>query len=342
MSAIKLGFLTHLHGDQPVRELYPAIIDLFVAAEELGFDTGWVAQHHLSTDEGRLPSPLVFLAAVAARTTRIGLGTAIVTLSLEDPLRAAEDAAVLDAISGGRLQLGLGSGNPHREQFAAFGKDSDDRRGLYADNIATLRTALRGEPLPGGLTLEPRSESLPGSSLLVDRLWESPLGVDRTRATAQAGAGILLGIGPAGSVQLELARTYLDHIGAAEPRIALVHAAFVGASKAEVAAELWPSVQQSLDYYAEAGWVSLEPTAAELLGAMNVHHGTSDDIVASLAAEPVLELATDLVLAVQAKGTSVEQAMHTLEVVAKDIGPRLGWSPAPSREQAVGRVDAPA
>lgn len=329
MSTFKLGFLTHLHGEQPARELYPAIIDLFVAAEELGFDTGWVAQHHLSTDEGRLPSPLVFLSAVAARTTRIGLGTAIVTLSLEDPLRAAEDAAVLDAISSGRLQLGLGSGNPHREQFAAFRKNAADRRTLYADNVATLRSALRGEALPGGLTLEPASASLS------ERLWESPLSVERAQATAKAGAGILLGIGPAGSVQLELARNYLDHIGAAEPRIAVVHAAFAGNSKADVAAELWPHVQQSLEYYAEAGWVSPEPTAAELLGAMNVHHGTSDDILASLSAEPVLGLATDLVLAVQAKGTSVEHAIRTLEVLARDIAPQLGWSPALSSERNV-------
>jgi len=322
-----LGFLTHLHGEQPARELYPAVIDLFVAAEELGFDTGWVAQHHLSTDEGRLPSPLVFLSAVAARTTRIELGTAIVTLSLEDPLRAAEDASVLDAISGGRLQLGLGSGNPHREQFAAFGKNSDDRRNLYSANLDTLRTALRGEALPGGLVLEP------ASSTLADRLWESPLSVERARAVAAAGSGILLGIGPAGTVQLELADAYLDSVGDHEPRVAVVHAAFAGASKAQVADALWPDVQGSLGYYAAAGWVSAAPTPAELLGAMNVHHGTTADILDSLAAEPVLERATDLVLAVQAKGTSVTTAIRTLETIARDIAPALGWSPATSNER---------
>lgn len=322
MTAFRLGFLTHLHGDEPVRELYPAIIDLFVAAEELGFDTGWVAQHHLSTEEGRLPSPLVFLGAVAQHTRRIGLGTAIVTLSLEDPLRAAEDAAVVDALSGGRLQLGLGSGNPHTEQFAAYGKRSDDRRDLYAANIATLRTALRGEPLPGGLTLEPEAPGLAG------RLWESPLGTDRAAAVAGAGAGILLGIGPAGTVQLDLARAYLDNVGNAQPRVAVVHAAFTGDSKAEVAERLWPDVQGSLGYYAAAGWVDAEPSAAALLAAMNVHHGTADDIHASIAAEPVLELATDLVLAVQARSTTVAQATRTLEIIAREVAPRLGWAPA--------------
>jgi len=329
MSAFSLGFLTHLHGDEPVRELYPAIIDLFVAAEELGFDTGWVAQHHLSTDEGRLPSPLVFLSAVAARTKRIGLGTAIVTLSLEDPLRVAEDAAVLDAISDGRLQLGLGSGNPHDEQFAAFGKRSADRRTLYNDNIATLRTALAGDALPGGLRLQPDA---PG---LVDRLWESPLSLERAAATAQAGAGILLGIGPAGSVQYELARTYLDSVGETAPRIAVVHAAFLGESSTAVADSLWADVQQSLGYYAAAGWVSPEPSPAELLAAMNVHHGTATDILASLSAEPVLGLATDLVLAIQAKSTSIAQATRALEIIATEIAPQLGWVSSASLERNV-------
>lgn len=325
MTAFRLGFLTHLHGEQPVRELYPAILDLFVAAEELGFDSGWVAQHHLSTEEGRLPSPLVFLSAVAARTTRIELGTAILTLSLEQPLRAAEDAAVLDAISGGRLQLGLGSGNPHREQFAAFGADSDERRRLYGENLAILRTALAGDPLPGGLRLEPPA---PGLS---DRLWESPLSHDRARATAEAGAGILLGIGPASTVQLDLANVYLESIGDATPRIAVVHAAFTGDDKATVAEELWPGVQRSLGYYAAAGWVDESPTAAELLAAMNVHHGTPADILATLAAEPVLDLATDLIVAVQANGTSVEAAITTLEALATDIAPQLGWVPPTER-----------
>jgi alkanesulfonate monooxygenase SsuD/methylene tetrahydromethanopterin reductase-like flavin-dependent oxidoreductase (luciferase family) len=329
VSGFRLGFLTHLHGDQPAAELYPAILDLFVAAEELGFDSGWVAQHHLSIEEGRLPSPLVFLSAVAARTSRIRLGTAIVTLSLEAPLRTAEDASVLDAISGGRLELGLGSGNPHGQQFAAFGKNADDRRALYSENLAELRRALDGRELAGGLTLQPPAAGL------ADRIWESPLSVDRVRAAARAGAGVLLGIGPAGTVQLELAHEYLSAFEPASegnaPRIAVVHAAFAGTDRASVAADLWPGVRDnSLGYHIDAGWVGADADAEELLSAMNIHHGTPADILATLAGEPVLELASDLILAVQAHRTSVAAAVKTLEVLATEVAPALGWSPATS------------
>lgn len=327
MSRFRLGFMTHLHGRQPARELYPAIVDLFVAADELGFDTGWVAQHHFSSDEGRLPSPLVFLAAAAARTQRIILGTAIVALPLEDPVRVAEDAAVLNAISGGRLELGLGSGNPEVEKFAAFGKDAAARSTLYAEKAVRLREVLAGDELAPGITLQPPAAGL------ADRLWESPLSVERARSVAQAGAGILLGIGPAGSVQFDLARAYLDGIGsthpAAEPHIAVVHAAFPGPDRATVAAELWPGLSgQSLDYHVTAGWVRPDPSPEELLAAMNIHHGTADDIVATIAAEPVLEVASDLILAVQAHSTTVDRAIAGLEVIAADVAPRLGWVPA--------------
>lgn len=325
----RLGFLTHLAADLPPRELVARGVELFVAAEELGFDSGWVAQHHLGETEGTMPSPLVFLAAVAARTSRIRLGTAIVNLSLEDPLRLAEDAAVLDALSGGRVELGIGSGNPEPERFAAFGREVEDRRDLYAAGAARLRGALRGAEVGPGLTLQPPA---PG---LADRLWESPLGEARVRGAAEAGSGILLGIGPASGVQLELARAYRDAGG---DRIAVVHAAFPGPSRHAVADRLWPIVApQSLGYYQAAGWVGPDPRPEELLAAMNVHHGTADDIVASIAREPVLDLATDLVLALEVRTSTTAEALAALETIATEVAPRLGWRPATASAHAPAR-----
>src|SRR5690349_10985827 len=78
----RLGFFTYLHGAAPQPDVYRRVIDLFEAAEDLGFATGWVAQHHHGR-HGGLPSPFVFLTAAAERTRAIGLGTAVVTLLLE-------------------------------------------------------------------------------------------------------------------------------------------------------------------------------------------------------------------------------------------------------------------
>jgi alkanesulfonate monooxygenase SsuD/methylene tetrahydromethanopterin reductase-like flavin-dependent oxidoreductase (luciferase family) len=72
---LRLGFLTRLHGVAEPRKLYRDYVELFAAAEELGFDSCWVAQHHFDASAGGLPSPFPFLAAVAERTRRIRLGT---------------------------------------------------------------------------------------------------------------------------------------------------------------------------------------------------------------------------------------------------------------------------
>ena len=93
----------------PAAERYRLAAEQIAHAERCGFDTAWVAQHHFHEHEGGLPSPFVFLGHLAARTSTIRLGTGIVTLPLELPVRVAEDAIVLDLISNGRLELGVGN-----------------------------------------------------------------------------------------------------------------------------------------------------------------------------------------------------------------------------------------
>ena len=107
---LRLGFLTHVNGHGDIRRTYAETLELFVAADELGFDVGWVAQHHFDNTAGGLSAPWPFLAAAAARTRRIRLSTAITILPLEHPLALAEQLAVVDTISGGRVEIGVGSG----------------------------------------------------------------------------------------------------------------------------------------------------------------------------------------------------------------------------------------
>jgi alkanesulfonate monooxygenase SsuD/methylene tetrahydromethanopterin reductase-like flavin-dependent oxidoreductase (luciferase family) len=113
-----------------------------VVAEALGFDTVWLSEHHLTRD-GMLPSPLVMAGVIAGRTSRIRIGTNILVLPLHHRLRVAEDAAVLDLVSGGRLMLGVGQGYSERE-FAAFGVDRRRRGALLEDGVRFLREAWSG------------------------------------------------------------------------------------------------------------------------------------------------------------------------------------------------------
>ena len=145
----RLAFFTRLLDEAPAAKRYRLAAEQIVHAERFGFDTAWVAQHHFHEHEGGLPSPFVFLGQITGQTSRIRLGTGIVTLPLELPVRVAEDAIVLDLISGGRLELGVGNGgNP--TAFAGFELDSEDRNDLFERHLrrfawrADRRTAARG------------------------------------------------------------------------------------------------------------------------------------------------------------------------------------------------------
>jgi alkanesulfonate monooxygenase SsuD/methylene tetrahydromethanopterin reductase-like flavin-dependent oxidoreductase (luciferase family) len=160
----RLGFFTRLLDQTDAAERYRLATAQIAHAERSGFDSAWIAQHHFHEGEGGLPSPFVFLAQAAAHTSRIRLGTGIVTLPLEMPIRVAEDAVVTDLMSGGRLEVGVGPGG-NLTAFTAFGLDSNDRHGLMDRNLAMLKTAWSGGGLPGGDKLYPSSPSL------VDRIW---------------------------------------------------------------------------------------------------------------------------------------------------------------------------
>jgi probable F420-dependent oxidoreductase len=122
---------------------YREITDLVRLAETLGFESAWVSEHHGSGD-GYMPSLLPTLAAFAAATEHMKLGTGVVLTPFHDPLRLAEDAATVDLISGGRLILGLGLGW-REEEFRMFGVPISERARRTAETVEVLRRAWTGE-----------------------------------------------------------------------------------------------------------------------------------------------------------------------------------------------------
>lgn len=128
---------------RPSETLYAEILDVIAETETLGFEGAWVPEHHLA-DDGYMPSPLVTLAAIAARTRRMKLGTGIALGPLYEPLRFAEDCAVLDILSAGRLQLGLAIGYRARE-YAAHGLDFTRRGARFDEFLQVVRRLWDGE-----------------------------------------------------------------------------------------------------------------------------------------------------------------------------------------------------
>src|SRR5439155_9482178 len=106
-------------------------------SEELGFDTVWLREHHF-TDYGFLANTMVMAAHIAATTSRVRLGTAVVTLPLHHPIRAAEDAALVDVLSNGRLVYGIGRGYQAIE-FRALGVPLDEARERTDEAIEIIR-----------------------------------------------------------------------------------------------------------------------------------------------------------------------------------------------------------
>lgn len=142
MNGLRIG-LTPWVGD--LAEGARHIADQAETAERLGFDSLWLPESHFAA-RGACPSPLLLLAAAAGRTHRLRLGTTSYLLPIRQPLQVAEDVAVLDQLSGGRVILGLGRGF-RRALFAAFGVPVGEKRDRFDAALRTVLDAWAGKPI---------------------------------------------------------------------------------------------------------------------------------------------------------------------------------------------------
>jgi alkanesulfonate monooxygenase SsuD/methylene tetrahydromethanopterin reductase-like flavin-dependent oxidoreductase (luciferase family) len=141
---VKLGLYFDLRNPapwaRPWPEVYGRALDLVVEAERLGAASVWFSEHHLFAD-GYLPQPLTFAAAAAARTSRVRIGTAVLIAALRPAALVAEEAAVIDQISGGRLELGIGAGYSVPE-YEFYNADITKRYGLTDAAVTEIRRLL--------------------------------------------------------------------------------------------------------------------------------------------------------------------------------------------------------
>ena len=134
----QLHLFEHPRG-RTENEIIEEQMDIVVKAEEFDFDSVWLAEHHFR-EYGYCSTPAVMLAAVAARTKRIRLGTGVVVLPLNHPVRVAEDYAMLDHLSNGRLDLGVGRGyQPH--EFQGFHVDQSRSRDMFRESVEIIQKA---------------------------------------------------------------------------------------------------------------------------------------------------------------------------------------------------------
>ena len=181
--------------ERPAAELYGETLEQIEEAERLGINSVWFTEHHFFAD-GYLPQPFTFAAAVAARTHRVRIGTAIAVAGLRSAVDIAEQAAMVDILSNGRFELGLGAGYVQRE-FAAFGADVKDRFPSLEDRAREVRR-LWDE---GAIAPLPVQEHVP--------IWIGTQGPRGARIAGRLGEGMLW-------LQPELLETYraaLDEAG---------------------------------------------------------------------------------------------------------------------------------
>jgi alkanesulfonate monooxygenase SsuD/methylene tetrahydromethanopterin reductase-like flavin-dependent oxidoreductase (luciferase family) len=326
-----------VQGKGDLTATYRNAQELFVVADELGFDVGWVAQHHAPLGGGGLPSPWTFLAHAAARTKRIRLSTAITILPLENPVRLAEDLSVVDTLSGGRVEIGVGSGAGEAE-YAAFGQDVSRKRELTSEGLEVLRNALANRAVgDSGFTIQPPAGDF------TDRIWQAVFSAPGAGYAAAAGSNLLLNRAAYGYDQAtdEVQRPWADAYLAAwsqprAPRIGLSRFVFPAKDKKAALDQIAEDVHKAAQRFSLRGAFPEGITQGEALRRFHCFYGHPDEIIAALQHEKVLPVATDLITQFNPAVPDHDAAIRALELIATEIAPALGWQPARDTPDARG------
>ena len=315
------GGMTHTAG-AALRQT----IELAEAAEEIGIDGAFVRVHHFAR---QLASPFPLLAAIAARTSRIEIGTGVIDMRYENPLSMAEDAAAADLIAGGRLQLGVSRGSPEHAWRGAeafgYSVDPDEAR----TKTAIFRAAIEGVgvvhadggdgPSEAILAIQPQS---PG---LADRIWWGAGSRETAVWTAEQGMNLM-----SSTLLLEDTGVPFDELQAEQ--IARFRDAWAGAGherepRVSVSRSVIP-ITSDLDRRL-FGRDANEDQVGWLDGSFSrfgrSYTGEPDRVAEELARDAAVR-AADTVLLTVPNQLGVDYNARLLETIARDVAPAIGWA----------------
>ena len=301
-------------------------IDLAVAAEELGVDGAYFRVHHFARQHA---SPWALLAAAAAKTTRIELGTGVIDMRYENPLAMAELAAQADLIARGRLELGISRGSPETviDGYRVFGfepADGETGADMARRHTSSFRAAIAGEPLAAGnprmvgtSALQPIQPQSPGLS---DRIWWGA----GTRATAvwtaEQGMNLM-----SSTLLTEDTGVPFDELQAEQ--IAMFHEAWTQdrTPRVSVSRSILPIFDDETRYYfglsaqrEQTDQVGILDGAQSRFGRSYV--GEPEQIAAELAKDAAVQ-AADTVLVTVPNQLGPDFNARMLEVIVRDIMP---------------------
>lgn len=334
----KLGFLTIglFDGDDPGPG-HESTLDIIELGERLGFDSAWVRHRHLQYG---ISSPVAILAAATQRTSRIALGTAVIPLGWENPLRLAEDLATVDILSGGRLNPGFSVGPPiHYDRIKhALYPHTAELEDLGYDRARRLLDFLRGEPasdFSGTEGFEVFSNQVqPHARGLAGRMWYGGGSLRSAQWAGENRLNFLCSNVVKAEESEDFAKIQLSHIRTFRAHHPDGEAARVSQGLVVIPTDsASPAQRVKYEEYSH----KRTPRTATPQGPMRLMFapdlvGTSEQIAEQLHAHPAFQEVDEVAFALPFTFAH-EDYLQILEDIATRLGPALGWQPPAERPQ---------
>ena len=336
----RIGFLSFGHwGDvqgsrtRSARDALLQAVDLAVAAEEVGVDGAYFRVHHFAEQQA---APFPLLAAIAARTSRIEMGTGVIDMRYENPLYMAEEAAAVDLISGSRLQLGISRGSPETvlAGYESFGhlpaegeSDADMARRHTEGFLSAIAGAGLARPNPqfgghaGLAAIQPQSATLP------ERVWWGAGSRATARWAAEQGMNLM-----SSTLLTEDTGVPFDQLQAeqiAGYREAWAAAGHTRTPRVSVSRSIIPLIDdESRHYFGLRAQTEARDQVGYLDGGLarfgRSYVGEPDRLVEELSRDAAVA-AADTVLVTVPNQLGVDFNVRLLESISRDLRPALGW-----------------